>query len=157
MRNVVASVVALLTLMLFSAVAEESQRSKTRGNSGVEQYIKDLEGQTRDAALKGDSSFMELHTTTNYYRVGPDGSVATREQFLKVSAREKFFALDVVEQNIFVYGNSAIVIEKASLRGVGGDGRTIDGDYRVTRVWIKENGQWKLAASHITRMKGNER
>ena len=66
--------------------------------------------------------------------------------------KEKFSALDVKAQEISIYGNTAIVLEKVSVKGRGGDGRQIDGEYRLRRLWVDENGEWKVAALHLTRL-----
>jgi hypothetical protein len=34
------------------------------------------------------------------------------------------------------------------------DGKSISGNYRFTRVWIKEGLDWKLAAEQMTRIAG---
>ena len=148
----VIATVALGTLMLARTFAQDGHQLHGKNARALEQQIKDVEDQNRDAMLKGDSSFMESHSTASVYRVGPDGTVADRNQLLKVWKKEKFSALDVKEQEISIYGNTAIVLEKVSVKGRGGDGRQIDGEYRLTRLWVDENGVWKVAALHLTRI-----
>jgi hypothetical protein len=148
----VTATVALMTLILSRNLAQSGHRLHKNDSSLIERQIRDVEGQNRDAMLKGDSFFMESHSTANVYRVGPDGTVANRIQLLKVWRREKFSALDVEEQKISIYGNTALVLERVSIQGRGGDGRRIDGEYRLTQVWVAESGAWKVAALHLTRI-----
>src|SRR5262250_452044 len=76
--------VALGTLMLAGTFAQDGHQLHGKNASSLEQQIKEVEDQNRDAMLKGDSSFIESHSTANVYRVGPDGTVANRNQLLKV-------------------------------------------------------------------------
>jgi len=142
----------LMTLMLSCALAQDGPALHANNASTLERQVKDVEDRNRDAMLKGDSSFIASHSTASVYRVGPDGTVANRNQLLSVWTKEKFSALDVQAQEISIYGNTAIVLEKVSVKGRGGDGRQIDGEYRVRRLWVDENGVWKVAALHLTRI-----
>jgi ketosteroid isomerase-like protein len=151
MSRVIATVV-LMTLMLSRTFAQDRHQLHGKNASAIKQQIRDIEDEDRDAMLKGDSSFMESHSTANVYRVAPDGTVANRDQLLKVWRKEKFSAVDVQTQEISIYGNTALVLERVSIRGRGGDGRQIDGEYRLTRLWLDENGVWKVAALHLTRI-----
>ena len=144
--------IVLMTLMLSRNFAQDGHQLRGKNASALERQIKDVEDQNRDAMLKGDASFIESHSTASVYRVGPDGTVANRNQLLSVWTKEKFSALDVQAQEISIYGNTAIVLEKVSVKGRGGDGRQIDGEYRLTRLWVDENGLWKVAALHLTRI-----
>ena len=84
--------------------------------------------------------------------VDPQGGAATAGGNMP---EPKFTGLDVSEQNIRVFGNAAVVVEKASVKGTintpSGD-QSIDGDYRVTHVWVKEGGQWKMASGQVTKI-----
>ncbi len=140
--------VALTTLCV-------GQGEKTAKKSGqVEQQIKALEQQNKKAALSGDVSFSESHLAANYFRIGPDGSVATRDQALQTEkgGQVKYTAIDSSEEQIYVYGNTVVTEAKYSVKGTDGNGQSFDGDYRCTRVWVKEGGQWKIAAFQITKI-----
>src|SRR5260370_42272949 len=55
------------------------QTAKGSGGS-VEQQIKTLHEQSRQAALKGDASFLEKYLTDNYVGIGGDGRKMPKEQ-----------------------------------------------------------------------------
>ncbi len=147
----IAVLVLTLTVSL-SAFAQKSTEKGSKAGGGAEQQIKALEDRGNQAMLKGDSAWGKPHYTGNYTFVDPQGGAATAEGNMP---EPKFTGLDVSEQNIRVFGNAAIVVEKASVKGTvttpSGE-QSIDGDYRVTHVWVKEGGQWKMASGQVTKI-----
>ena len=147
------AVVALALALSLSAFAQKSTTDKGSKGGGVEQQIKAIEEQSNQAALKGDEAWGKAHSTANYTFVDPGGAVMTGDS--NAEHQPKFTALDISDQNIRVFGNTAVVVEKASVKGTAktpaGD-QSIDGDYRVTRVWVKEGGQWKVASGQVTKI-----
>ena len=61
----------------------------------------------------------------------------------------KYSSIDVADRQIHVYGNAAVVTGKATVKGTM-NGNAVDGDYRTSRTWVKEGGQWKVAAFHTS-------
>jgi ketosteroid isomerase-like protein len=49
-----------------------------------------------------------------------------------------------------VHGDTAILIGRANVKGRFPDGPDISGPYRYMRVFVKQQGQWRLAAVQIT-------
>jgi len=136
----------LLAIAIFSLAAPQF------GQSGsVEQQIRNLDKQNRDAALHGDPSFEERYTTSDYMAIGPSEAISNREQALARarSADIKLSAIDVDDEHVRVYGDSAIVTGRAHIRGVI-NGQNVDAMARYTRVWVKQHGSWKLAAFQET-------
>lgn len=148
----VLAIIVVLSTILFVAFAQDRHKPCERSTVAIEHEIRDVEDQTREAMLKSNPAFIESHSTANVYRVGPDGTVANRDQLLKVWRMEKFSAIDIQERETWIYGSTALVLEKVAVKGRGGEGRQIDGEYRLTRLWVSENGVWKVAALHLTRI-----
>jgi ketosteroid isomerase-like protein len=113
-----------------------------------------LETQSREAALKADASFLESHLTSDFIRVFPDGSMTDRQEMIDraKSGGLKYSSIDVKDEKIRAYGdNTAVVVATSSVKGTR-DGKPLDGDYRSTRVWVKDGGQWKLASFQSTKI-----
>lgn len=148
------AVLALALTLSLSAFAQKSTDKGSKAGGSAEQQIKALEDEGNQAALKGDSAWGKAHSTANYTFVDPQGGTATAGGNMP---EPKFTGLDVSEQNIRVFGNAAVVIEKAAVKGSvttpSGD-QSIDGDYRVTHVWVKDGGQWKMASGQVTKIAG---
>jgi ketosteroid isomerase-like protein len=137
--------IAALTLVLSASVFAQA--------GGTEQMILDLEKQARAAAVRGDASFLEGHATDDYMATNPRGAVRSRADAIAdlKSGALKYTGLDADDLRVRVYGDTAIVTGHSSVKGTL-NGEDISGDYRVTRVWVKQSGQWKLAAFQSTRV-----
>jgi len=146
------AVLALALTVSLSAFAQKSKDKGSKAGGGAEQQIKALEDQGNQEMLKGDTAWEKAHSTANYTFVDPQGGAATAGGNMP---EPKFTGLDVSEQNIRVFGNAAVVVEKASVKGTvttPSGNQSIDGDYRVTHVWVKEGGQWKMASGQVTKI-----
>lgn len=119
----------------------------------VEQQIKALHEQGRQAALKGDASFSEKYLTDDYVAIGGDGSMMTKDQIIQMlkSGAIKYEAIDEREVKVRVYGGTAIVNGLASIK-ITVNGTPISGDHRATFVWVKQKGNWKEASFQATRV-----
>jgi len=137
-------------LLIISGVLMFAQ--KKSGN--VEQSIKSMENEMKEAVLKGDAAGSAKYLASNYVRVYPDGSVADRQQVIDdVKNSLKYTSIEVSEQQVQVTGDTAISVFKASVKGTR-NGQPLDGDYRGVRTWAKEGGQWKAVAFTSTKIGG---
>ena len=132
--------------------AATEQTAKESGRS-VELQIKTLHEQSRQAALKGDTGFLEKYLTDDYLGVGSDGRLITKDQDVQMlkSGAIKYEAIDERDVKVRVYGDTAIVIALASIKLIV-DGKPIRGDHRATFVWVKQEGNWKEASFQATRI-----
>jgi len=147
MKHLCVFVLALLTC---ASVLAQDKKSKSSA-SGVEQEILKLEDASRDAAVKGDASWIEKNLSDDFIRILSDGRVLDRQQFIDNFKKTKYDAIDFTDRKVRVYGNSALVNLTANVKGTS-DGKDISGTNRATRVWVKIKGQWKLVNFQSTRV-----
>lgn len=118
----------------------------------VEQQIKTLSDQLSQAYVKGDTSFFEKYLADDYTGIYAIGQLYTKAESLKPGA-VKYDSFDVHEMKIRVYGDTAVVTSLTSAKVTfRADGKQIRGDYRTTRVWVKQEGGWKLVAFQATQV-----
>jgi uncharacterized protein (TIGR02246 family) len=122
-----------------------------KGGGNVEQQIKTLSDQLVQALLKGDTGFFEKYYADDAVIVRGAGKVFPKAQDIEnlKSGALRFEAYNVREQKTHTYGDTAVVNLLASARG-SGEGQAFSGDYRVTWVWVKQKGNWKLALYQVT-------
>ena len=143
-------ILALAALMVAFSASAFAQAG------GVEQQIRDLEKQSREAAIRGDAAFAERTLASDYISIAPSGAVSTREQTLATAraGTMKLQSINVEDEKVRVYGgNVAVVTGHASVTGTD-KGQAFTGHSRYTRVWVKQNGGWKLAAFQLTPIAG---
>ncbi len=128
----------------YTLVEQSVQRS-------VDQQIRTLHDQGRQAALKGDAGFFEEHMAPGYFGIGGDGRLRTKAesiQDLKLGGI-KYESIDERDVKVDTYGNTAIVNSTASVKLIS-NGKPISGDYRATFVYVKQGDNWKEVAFQST-------
>jgi uncharacterized protein (TIGR02246 family) len=141
------------------ASTKESGQTSGRGytaveqtfNENVEQQIKALHDQSRQAALKGDASFFENHMAPDYFGIGGDGRMRTKAEAIQdlKSGSIHYASIDERDVKVNAYPNTAIVNSLASVK-LTSHGKAIAGDYRATFVYVKQGGTWKEVAFQST-------
>lgn len=117
----------------------------------VEQQIRTLHDQGRQAALKGDAGFLEEHLAAGYFGIGGDGRLQTKAESIQdfKSGGIKYKSIDERDVKVNTYGNTAVVNSIASVKLIA-NGKPIDGDYRATFVYVKQGGDWREVAFQST-------
>jgi ketosteroid isomerase-like protein len=174
MRSVKLIALALAAICLLAALAwsqggnppastKESGQTTGHGMTAVEQTgtsdetvkqeIKTLQGQLMKAILKSDTSFFEKYYDDDYAAIHGDGKLTTKAQEIESfkSGATKYESIDVREAKIRTYGDTAIVNALVSVKTTV-NGKPYSGDVRNTRVWVKQNGNWKLVVFQATRV-----
>ena len=146
----------VLVLALQPATAQMcNMAGKEKGKKGgsVEEQIKSLSDQGREAALKGDASFLETNTTEDHTVVGNMGNIMSKSDAIQMrkSGDVKYSSIDVSDQKVRVYGNTAVLTATADLKGTVKD-KDISGKYRIGQVWVKQGGKWKIAHMQSTKV-----
>ncbi len=146
------AIAVALTMPAFAKDKDKDKDDKSAGGN-VEQQIKALTEQGRDAALKGDVNFLEQHLANNYVGVSASGAQMTKDEAIqnRKNGNIKYEAIDLRGQKVRVYGNTAVADTDAHVKGVE-NGKPFEGDYRVTFVWVKEGNGWKEVSFHSTRV-----
>jgi hypothetical protein len=117
----------------------------------VEQEIRNLHDQARQAALKGDAGFFEKHLAAGYFGIGGDGRLRTKAESVQdfKSGVIKYESIDEREVKVNTYGNTAVVNSVASVK-MTANGKPIGGNYRATFVYVKQGGDWREVAFQST-------
>lgn len=152
MRTVVLWVTLSVMGVLPIAAQKLSQTGKGNESGKIEQQIRLLAKQGKEATLKGDASWIERNTTSDYVAVLAVGGMLPRETMIakRKSGDLKYQSIDVVDQRVRTYGSTAILNETADIKATE-KGHDISARYYVTQVWIKQDGGWKLANLQSTR------
>lgn len=117
----------------------------------VEEQIRTLHDQTRQAVLHGDADFLEKHLASKYLGIGGDGRLRTKAETIQEfkSGAIKYESLDEHDVKVNTYGNAAIVNSIASAK-LTANGKPISGDFRATFVYVKQGGNWKEVVFQAT-------
>ncbi len=149
-----AGIILMLALQPALGQADEKAEKKAgKKGGGVEEQIKKLSDEGREAALKGDTSFLENNTTDDYINIPGAGVVLTRSELIQMRKNGdiKYSSIETSDQKVRVHGNAAILTATADMKGTVKD-KDVSGKYRISQVWVKQGGKWKLAHMQSTKM-----
>ncbi len=113
-----------------------------------------------EAFVAADVEGLGEMLTDDYVHSGPTGSVRTKQEWLRwiTTRREAIdsgaFRMDTYENDqllVRIHGDTAIVSGRNSATGIR-DGQPFSWRIRFTNVWVKQEGQWRRAAFHDSRI-----
>lgn len=124
-----------------------------KGGGKIEEQIETLEAEFVQAELKGDASALEKFYADDATIIHSTGTLSTKAQEIEnlKSGALKYDVIEVRDRKIRVYGDTAVVNAEASVKGII-DGKPFSVNIRATRMWVKQNGGWKVISFQITRM-----
>ena len=121
--------------------------------SSAELEIVELDHKWVDAATKGGAAFLRSLFADKMFEVRPDGRVASGDEMLREIATRKPGQIEGYCDEVQVrgiYGDTAILTDRRVRKGTAVDGKDISGQWRVTRVFVKQQGKWRAVAAAMT-------
>jgi len=137
-----------LSLLSFCTLMAWQSPSST---SSAEKEIRALEEERNQAILHGDAAVLERMTSDDYTFITLRGELRTKAEIVKgfQSGSFKYESRTISDLKVRVYGDTAIVTGRSSQQGKE-NGKDYSGDYRFTRVYLKQRGQWVTVALQTT-------
>jgi ketosteroid isomerase-like protein len=135
-----------------AAIASGQQQSASRDPKAVvEQVIRKLDNERIQAQIHADAAALERIYADDFIGVGPSGTVRTKPQVISdfTSGDLRFQSITTEDVRVRVYGNAAVETGRSTMDGQD-KGKTVPRDTRFTRVWVKQQGRWRLVANHYS-------
>jgi ketosteroid isomerase-like protein len=145
------SYIAVLTLTLASIAPGQEQSANGDQKSSVEQAIRQLDNERIQAQINADAAALDRIYAADFIGVGPSGTVRDKAHVISdfTSGDLKFQSITTDEVQVRIYENTAVETGLSTM--VGQDkGKTVPRDTRFTRVWVKQQGHWRLVANHYS-------
>ena len=144
-------VISVLVVTAISIALGEEQNASRDQRSLVEQTIRQLDNERIQAQIGADATALDRIYAEDFIGVGPSGTVRTKPQVISdfTSGTLKFQSITTDEVQVRVYENTAVETGLSTM--VGQDkGKAVPRDTRFTRVWVKQQGHWRLVANHYS-------
>ena len=144
-------VIAVLALTATSIALGQKQSASRDQRSSVEETIRKLDNERIQAQIHADATALDRIYAADFIGVGPSGRVRTKPQVISdfTSGDLKFQSITTDEVQVRVYENTAVETGLSTM--VGQDkGKAVPRDTRFTRVWVKQQGSWRLVANHYS-------
>ena len=144
-------VIAVLGLTATSIALGQKQSASRNQRSNVEKAIRQLDNERIQAQIGADVVALDRIYADDFVGVGPSGTVRTKTQVISdfTSGDLKFQSITTDEVQVRVYENTAVETGLSTM--VGQDkGKAVPRDTRFTRVWVEQQGRWRLVANHYS-------
>jgi len=117
----------------------------------IEQEVLRLAEAWTTAELRGDTAFLETLLTDDFIGIGPLGFMLTQQEWLARhrSGDLKYEAFNLDEVKVRVYNDAAILIGR-QVQNAAYRGNPIQGQFRTTLVFVRQQGQWRLASLQLS-------
>ena len=135
-----------------AAIASGQQQGPSRDKKTVvEQVIRKLDNERIQAQIHADAAELERIYADDFIGVGPSGTVRTKLQVISdfTSGDLKFQSITTDDVRVRVYGDAAVETGRSTMDGQD-KGKAVPHDTRFTRVWVKQQGRWRLVANHYS-------
>ncbi len=142
----------LFVLAVMLSLCSVTQAQNAKGSSlSTEEQIKSLEQERNRAILSGDAATLDRMTADDYTFITLRGELRTKAEIVKgfQSGAFKYDSRTISELKVKVYGDTAVVTGRSTQKGEE-NGKDYSGDYRFTRVYVKDKGQWLTVALQTT-------
>jgi ketosteroid isomerase-like protein len=118
----------------------------------MQEEILRLEKEFSQAILKNDAEAVRRFLADDWIIVDPDGGIIDKERFLGVikSGALTHEIMESDETRVRIYGNTAIVTALTTTKGKF-SGQVFTTQERATDVFVKQDGQWHCALTHLTK------
>ena len=143
--------IAAAILTVASMGIAQKQGATDSQQTSVEEVIKKLDDERIQAQIHADATALDRIYAADFIGVGPSGRVRTKPQVISdfTSGDLKFQSITTDDVLVRVYGSSAVETGRSTM--IGQDkGQTVPRDTRFTRVWVKQQGRWRLVANHYS-------
>src|SRR5438045_4655704 len=143
--------IAVLVLTVAPMGEGQKQRATDTHQTSVEDVIRKLDNERIQAQIHADATALDRIYAVDFIGVGPSGTVRTKPQVISdfTSGNLKFQSITTDEVQVRVYENTAVETGFSTM--IGQDkGKAVPRDTRFTRVWVKQQGRWRLVANHYS-------
>lgn len=109
--------------------------------------VRKMAGELERALIAADTSTLEKILTDDFLRRPPGGADTNKREYLSLlsSGRLKYVAFKNIEEKFRSYPNTVLVDDVTDIRARGANGSERDTRLKLTWIWVKLDGQWRLA------------
>ena len=147
--------IIVIVLIAAGSSLVQGQAKDAKKKSLGEQLVA-LQRAEVEAEDKKDLAALDRLLSGDFIFTAPGGAVSDKRKFIeeaKKSEPEPGQKIDYDETRAFDYGKTAVVTNVLIVKGRDKDGKDYTSRYRNTVVWVKQRGNWRMAAIHVSRIR----
>lgn len=119
----------------------------------AEPDLREIDARWNRLRLASDTAGLDALLVDDFVLTHSDGKVQYKRDYLADLERRTRVnhAIDNHDVEVRRHGDTAVVTGRTEQHGVGEHG-PFRGAFRFTRVWLLRGGEWRLVASHSSRL-----
>ena len=142
----------LTTLVFLSCVLSFASAGTAEDSSAVEQKLMQMERDWAGAMMNNDPAVLARIEADDYAYVMDGMKGGKQSDISEAKAHSLAGKAELTGMQVRVFGNTAVVTGKASLRDAKYNGKDVSGDYLFTDVFVNRSGRWQVVASHSNKV-----
>ena len=144
-------IVTAAAVVIVTAVVAAQSRQAVETEAAVKQEILRIENERNRAVVSGDAAALDRLTAADYTFITLRGELRTKDEIVKgfKSGSFHYDTRTISDLTVRVYEGTAIVVGRSNQKGRE-NGKDYSGDYRFTRVYVKQGGRWQTVALQTT-------
>jgi ketosteroid isomerase-like protein len=148
MRQVFAIAVVAFSV---APIASGQEQGAIRDPKRMVEVIIKLDNERIQAQIHADAAALERIYADDFIGVGPSGTVRTKPQVISdfTSGDLRFQSITTDDVRVRIYGNAAVETGRSTMNGQD-KGKEVPHETLFTRVWVKQQGRWRLVANHYS-------
>lgn len=109
--------------------------------------VQKLARELERALIAADTGTLEKILTDDFLRRPPGGTDTNKREYLSLlsTGRLKYVSFKNIEEKFRSYPNTVLLDDVTDIRARGANGPERDTRLKLTWIWIKLDGQWRLA------------
>jgi hypothetical protein len=121
----------------------------------AQQEVRETQDVLIQAYLKRDGAALDRVLADEYVFTNDQGKVVNKAATLAMfaSGERTISSYNIDDAQVFVYNGAAVMIYHYTSKEQY-KGRADDGQYRLTRVFVRRSGRWQIVAGQETRVAG---
>lgn len=148
--------ILVMTLLLSAAALYAQGQAKDSRSRSIEQELMQLQRAEDDAESKRDLATLDRLLSDDFIFTTPNGAISDKKKLLediKNDEPEVGQTINYEDVKTHVYGKTAVVNYRLIVQGRDKDGKDYTNRYRNTVLWVKQQGRWRMAAIHVSRIR----
>ena len=118
-----------------------------------EDVVLQVERDLAKAYQRSDVAGITKGVMEDYTLINSSGKVTTRTGDLEEAKKvdPKYETFENEDMKVRVHGDTAVVLGFTHVKGVS-EGKPFEARFKFTDTFVKDNGQWRLYAGHVTKV-----
>jgi uncharacterized protein (TIGR02246 family) len=153
-RTYAATAVTILVIASAGAALGQAPKKATAPGEDVAGTVSILDHVWLDAARNHDADTAAWLFADDFVEIHPGGFIVNKQQQVDMIGNTKLGDLQIQSKDIQVRYASpdvAVLTDTTTIRGTQGN-VPYDGQYRVMRVFVKQQGRWRAAGAGLARL-----